>query len=374
MRRSTPRLGFAFLLAILWSGIAFCPLDASEKESMWVYVAGNGIHQYDFDLATGALLFRDSTDAAKPTFLAFCPNHHFVYGTGKSLSAFAIDPKSGKLSFLNAIDYQKHGLCHLTVDKTGNYVLCAGYGDGTVLVQHIEKNGHLGKQTALIQHQGSSVVKSRQNAPHAHSVNLDSNNQFAFVADLGTDDLFIYRFDATNGTLEPNNPASISLQPGAGPRHFAFHPNGHFAYVINELDSTVGAYRYDATIGRLKAIETLTTLPEDFQGKNSTAEVVVHPSGRFLYGSNRGHNSIALFAIDQTTGKLTFVDVTSTGGNWPRNFCVDPTGQFLLVANKKSNHVRVFRIDQQNGRLKSTSHSVEVPNPSCIRFLQPKTL
>ncbi len=373
MLRLPPFFCFALCLAVVLSSSTLRRIEASENKPMWVYIAGNGIHQYDFDLATGALQHRSSTEKAKPSFLAFHPGGQFIYGTGKGLSAFAIDQKSGKLSFLNAVPYQKQGLCHLTVDKTGNNVLCAGYGAGTVMVQRIEKDGRLGEQSTLVQHEGSSVVENRQKSPHAHSINLDSQNGFAFAADLGTDDIFIYRFDAASGTLEPNDPSSMPLKPGAGPRHFSFHPSGRFAYVINELDSTIGAYRYDATVGRLEEIETQTTLPSDFKEKNSTAEVVVHPNGRFLYGSNRGHNSIVVFAIDQTTGKLALVEHTSTDGNWPRNFCVDPTGQFLLVANRKSNNVHVFRIDQKNGGIKKTRHSVEVSNPNCIRFLRPKT-
>jgi len=359
-------------MATVWSSVLGSSF-ASAGETLWVYFAAEGIHQYRFDLETGALEPLSETQAAKPSFLAIHPNGRFLYGVGLNLSAFSIDQQSGELSFLNAIPYQKQGLCHLSIDKTGSHVLCAGYGAGTVIVQRLEEDGRLGKQTALVQHEGSSIVKGRQEAPHAHSINLDAGNKFAFAADLGTDDIFIYRFDAKAGTLKPAAQASISTKPGAGPRHFSFHPNGRFAYVINELDSTVGAYKYDAASGRLQEIETQTTLPADFTGTNSTAEVVVHPSGRFLYGSNRGHNSIAVFAINQTTGELTFVEHMSTGGKWPRNFCVDPTGQFLLAANQQSDNVRVFRIDQQSGKLKPTPHVAKVPHPNCIRFLRPKT-
>ncbi len=346
---------------------------AGDEDKIWVYFAADGIHQYSFDLSSGAMQPLSMTQDAKPSFLAIHPNEKFLYGCGGDLSALSIDPKSGELTFLNAIPYPKNSLCHLSVDATGSNVLGASYGAGTVLVQRIEEDGRLGKQTAFVHHVGSGLLPKRQKTPHAHSVNLDAGNKFAFVADLGTDDIFIYRFDAAKGTLEPSDQASISMKPGAGPRHFAFHPNGKFAYVINEIDSTIGAYRYDASAGRLEEIETQTTLPESFQGDNSTAEVVVHPSGQFLYGSNRGHNSIAVFSIDQATGKLTFLEHVLTGGDWPRNFCIDPTGQFLLAANQKSNNVRVFRIDSKTGRLTSTPHVAEVPGPNCIRFLRPKT-
>jgi len=359
-------------LTITWSSPTPSRAEKSpSSEKIWVYFAGEGIHLYRFDLQSGALEPLSKTQDAKPSFLAIHPNGRFLYGVGRGLSAFSIDQTTGELSFLSAIPYPKQGLCHLTVDKTGSNVLCAGYGAGTVLVHRIDEEGRLGEQSALVEHQGSSISESRQKEPHAHSVNLDAENNFAFAADLGTDDIFIYRFDAAAGILEPNDPPSISMKPGAGPRHFSFHPSGRFAYVINELDSTVGAYRYDPTAGRLEEIETQTTLPDDFTETNYTAEVVVHPSGRFLYGSNRGHNSLAVFAIDPTTGKLTFVEHTSTGGNWPRNFCIDPTGRFLLAANQKSDNIRVFRIDLHSGKLQSTSHVAEVPKPNCIRFLRP---
>lgn len=343
---------------------------ATANEKMWVYVAGDGIHLYDFNLKTGALVHLSENHEAKPSFLAIHPSGRYLYGAGKGLSAFSIDQKSGHLKFLNDVPYDKHGLCHLVVDKTGTNVLSAGYGAGTVVVQRIEKDGRLGEQSALMHHEGSSVLKSRQEAPHAHSVNLDANNGFAFAADLGIDKIIVYRFDAATGILTPAEQPSVSVKPGAGPRHFAFHPNGRFAYVINEIDSTVGAYRYDASAGRLEEIETKTTLPADFKETSYTAEVVVHPSGRYLYGSNRGHNSIVVFAIDPANGKLTFVEHTSTGGKWPRNFCVDPTGKFLLAANQQSNNIHVFRIDKQTGKLTPTSHVVEVSGPNCIRFLR----
>lgn len=346
---------------------------SQAEDSMWVYVAGDGIHQYSFDLDTGALEHLSSNQDAKPSFLAFHPSEQFIYGCGKNLCAFSIDPKTGELTLLNTVPYDKHGLCHLSVDKTGANVLSAGYGAGTVVVQRIAEDGRLGEQADLEQHEGSSVLKNRQEGPHAHSVNLDAENNFAFAADLGLDKILIYRFDAAKGKLEPSDQPWVATKPGAGPRHFSFHPNGRFAYVINELDSTVGAYRYDKTKGRLEEIETQKTLPADFERDNSTAEVVVHPSGRFLYGSNRGHNSIAVFGIDDVTGELTFVEHMPTGGKWPRNFCVDPTGKFLLAANQQSNNIHVFRIDGESGKLTPTPHAVDVSGPNCVRFLRPKT-
>jgi 6-phosphogluconolactonase len=230
-------------------------------------------------------------------------------------------------------------------------------------------DGKLGEATGFYQHQGSSVNPKRQEGPHAHSINLDAANRFAFAADLGLDKVLVYRFDPTHGTLTPNEPPSATVPPGAGPRHFAFHPSGKYAYVINEIGNTVTAFAYDAKSGTLRDLQNISTLPEDFKGTSYTAEVVVHPSGKFLYGSNRGHDSIAIFQIDQTTGKLTSVGQESTKGKTPRNFNVDPTGQYLLAANQGSNSIAVFRIDRLTGKLTATGQVLNVPAPVCIKFM-----
>ncbi|MFO0948496.1 MAG: lactonase family protein, partial [Planctomycetota bacterium] len=218
---------------------------------------------------------------------------------------------------------------------------------------------------------GSSVNKSRQEKPHAHSVNVDKAGRFAVVADLGLDQCLVYKLDPDTGTLEANDPPAVSVEPGSGPRHFAFHPSGKFAYVINEMASTLTALDYDADKGTLKPVQTLSTLPKGYDGKdNSTAEVQVHPSGKFVYGSNRGHNSIAIFAVDPKTGKLTYIGNESTQGKIPRNFGIDPTGSFLLAANQDSGTVVVFRIDPQTGLLKATGSVVEAPKACCVKFLE----
>ena len=208
----------------------------------------------------------------------------------------------------------------------------------------------------------------RQKAPHAHSINLDAANRFAVAADLGLDKVLVYRFDAVKGTLSPNEPPSTSVQAGSGPRHFAFHPNGRNAYVINEIASTVTAFQYDAAQGVLKEVQTLSTLPKGYTGDTSTAEVQVHPSGKFLYGSNRGHDSIAVFAIE-ANGNLRYVENTPTGGRTPRNFGISPDGKYLLAANQQSDNVVVFKIDSKSGRLTSTGNTLEVPSPVCVKFL-----
>jgi 6-phosphogluconolactonase len=229
----------------------------------------------------------------------------------------------------------------------------------------IEADGKLGPMSSFVQHKGSSVDPRRQSAPHAHSINLDRDNRFAFVADLGLDQVLVYRYD---GKLTPNDPPFAKVAPGSGPRHFAFHPNGKYAYVINEITKTVTAFRYDAAAGRLTEEQTISTVPDGVQG-GSTAEVVVHPSGKFLYGSNRGHNSIAVFRIDETTGRLTAGGHQGEGIQTPRNFTVEPGGRFLLVANQASDSVIVFAINQQTGALTPTGNRAEVGTPVCIRML-----
>jgi 6-phosphogluconolactonase len=338
-----------------------------------------GIYRLELDLQTGKLstpvLAGKSTN---PSFLALHPNGKYLYAVGEisdfgkkstgAISAFAIDDK-GDLKLLNQQSSEGAGPCHVVVDKAGKFVFCANYGGGSCAVLPIDKDGKLGKATAAVQHKGSSVNPARQRQPHAHSINLDPANRFAFVADLGLDKVLVYRFDADKGTLTANDPPAASVQPGAGPRHFAFHPTGKFAYVINELNNTVTGFRYDADKGTLTEIESVTTLPADFKGTSYTAEVVVHPSGKFLYGSNRGHNSIAIFRIDPETGKLTATGHQGKGIKTPRNFAVDATGKFCLVASQDGGTVQVFRIDPSSGALEPTGEEVRIAMPVCVRFL-----
>jgi 6-phosphogluconolactonase len=335
-----------------------------------------GIYAFEFNLQTGeASQPRLVAETPNPSFLAIHPSLRFLYAVNEiwggskegTVSAFAIQP-DGSLQFLNQQSSKGVGPCHLTVDKTGKFVLVANYGSGSVAVLPILPDGRLGEATCAIQHEGKSVNPQRQEGPHAHSINLDPANKFAIVADLGIDKLLVYQFDATKGTLKPNDPPFVATAPGAGPRHVAFHPNGKFVYAINELNSTVTAYRYDAAKGALSEIQTVSTLPEGFTGTNTTAEVQVHPSGRFLYGSNRGHDSIAIFAIDGE-GKLTPIGHQPTQGKTPRNFGIDPTGTYLLAANQDSDNLVVFRINSQTGKLELTGLTLEIPTPVCVKFL-----
>ena len=239
---------------------------------------------------------------------------------------------------------------------------------GSIASLPIAPDGKLRPPASVIQHTGSSVNKRRQTGPHAHSINIDPTNRFAIAADLGIDKLLIYKFDPAKGTLKPNDPPAVKLAPGAGPRHFAFAPKGKFAYVINELDSTVTTLAFDAAKGTLTKLQTISTLPPGCKTPNTTAEVQVHPSGKFLYGSNRGHDSLAIFAIDSESGELTPVGHQSTGGKTPRNFGIDPTGRFILAANQSSNNIVVFRFDQATGKLKPTGSEITVSSPVCVKF------
>ncbi len=346
------------------SQVAFS--DTPSPSKYWVFVgtytggtaASKGIYRFDFDAATGKLTNRALAGETKnPSFLAIHPNHRFLFAVtevesfqGRSsggISAFAIDSKTGNLKLLYQQSSGGAGPCHLIVDKDGGHVLAANYSGGSVCVLPIASDGRLQVATASQQHHGSSVNKQRQEGPHAHSINLDAANRFAVVADLGMDKLMIYKYDSHKGTLTPNDPPATNIAPGSGPRHFAFHPDGRHAFVINELTSTVTALDYDPDRGLLKPIQTISTLPADYLGDTTCAEVQVHPTGKFLYGSNRGHDSIAIFSINSETGGLKAIGHQSQDIKTPRNFTIDPTGNFLLVANQDSNSLVVFRIDSK---------------------------
>ena len=376
------------LISLLIFGSANASI-ANAKELM-VYFGtftkkgSKGIYVSRLDLTTGKLSApKLAVETTNPGFLAIHPNRKFLYAVGDlnppedkttsgGVNAFSIDSKTGKLTFLNQQSSSGRGPAHLVVDKSGRCVLVANYGGGSISAIPIQKDGRLGKPTASVQHTGSSVNPARQKDPHAHSINIDPENRFAFVADLGLDKVMIYKLDAAKGTLVAHDPAFASVTPGAGPRHFAFHSNGRFAYVINEMLCTVTAFSYDAKRGELKSVQEISTLPEGQKVEPglSTAEVQVHPSGKFLYGSNRGHDSIAVFAIDEKTGKLTSVQNESTQGKVPRNFGIDPSGKFLLAANQDSDTVVVFRIDPKSGRLEATGQKIDVPMPVCVKFVK----
>jgi 6-phosphogluconolactonase len=338
-----------------------------------------GIYSYRLKLASGALERVGVTKGVvNPSFLTIAPNGRWLYAVNETeefkgqpsgaVSAFAIEPKTDGLRLLNQQPSQGGAPCYVSVDRTGRFVLVANYVGGNVAVLPINVDGSLGAATSVMQHQGASVNHERQTGPHAHCIVLDVANRYAFAADLGTDKLMSYRFDAQQGKLRANNPPFVQTKPGAGPRHFTFHPNGRYAYLINELDATLTAFAYQRADGKLRPLQTVAALPKDFTGANTCADIHVAPRGRFLYGSNRGHDSIVVFRIEPRTGQLTYVEHVPTGGQTPRNFVIDPTGSFLLVANQQTDNIVSFRLDKETGRLQATGQMIEVPAPVCLRF------
>ena len=341
---------------------------------------GEGIYVYSLDVTSGALeLCSLAEGGPNPSYLAYDPSQRFLYAVNElkefegassgAVSAFSIGPESGHLTFLNRKPSLGTDPCHLTVDRTGRFVLVANFRSGSVCILPIREDGSLGDATDVIQHEGSSTDPVRQSGPHAHAVTIDETGRFVFVPDLGIDKLMVYTFDANRGKLTPNAVPWVELTAGAGPRQLVMHPGGGYAYLINELDSTMTAFRYDRDKGSLREIQTLSTLPEDFSGESNCAEVQISPSGKFLYGSNRGHDSIVTYAIDQADGLLTCVGHQSTQGKTPRHFAVSPSGEFLLAANQDTDNVVTFRLDRASGELVATGHTVNVPTPVCVKFL-----
>jgi len=341
------------------------------------YTSGKseGIYGYYMAPNVGGLNRFTSLKSVNPSFLAIDRSKQYLYAVnevgeyagkpGGGVSAFKIDGEGG-LRLLNEQATLGADPCYVTIDRNRRNLLVANYTGGSVTVLPIRSDGTLGMATDVKQHEGSGP-KQQQKGPHAHCVILDHSERHALVADLGIDKVVIYRFDSSKGKLNKHSVAE--LKPGAGPRHLTFHPNGKFLYAINELDSTITFFNYNERNGTLEQIETVSTLPGDFSGASYCADVHVSSSGRFLYGSNRGHNSIVVFEIDQRSGKPRLVEHVSTRGDWPRNFVLDPNNSILLVANQRSDNVVSFSIDRETGRLKPTSIVEQIPSPVCLKFL-----
>ncbi|MEN9572902.1 MAG: hypothetical protein RL514_757 [Verrucomicrobiota bacterium] len=343
-----------------------------------------GIYSFTFNATTGAVGQPElAGEVVNPSFLALHPNGKNLYAVGEvaavggkkggGVSAFAIQP-DGKLKLLSQASTVGAGPCHISVDKSGKVALAANYSGGSVVALPIKADGSVGEHTGFVQHEGKSVTK-RQSQPNAHSVNVSPDNRFAFVADLGLDKVLIYKLDAAKGTLTPNEPAFAAVPAGSGPRHFAFHPSGKFAYVINEMTLTMTAFSYDAAKGALTELHTVSTLPAaDGPGPKpgwSTAEVVAHPNGKFLYGSNRGHDTIAVFSV-AADGKIALVQNAAAEVKTPRNFNLDPTGQWLFTAGQGSDSLALFKVDQATGKLTATGTKLEIGQPVCVKFLAVK--
>jgi len=400
MRFDNP-MSFSSRQCLPWFLLALSLVTASAKDSpnnKYLLFVGTytgkdskGIYAYRFDAASSEFTpLGLAAETDNPSFLAIDPSRRFLYAVNEvsnykgassgAVTAFAINHQTGKLSFLNQVPSRGADPCYIAFDKTGKFALVANYTGGSVAVFDVQKNvqkdvqhdpphnGQIGETSAFIQDVGSSIDKQRQEGPHAHWIETTPDNRYALAADLGLDKLLIYRFNEATGALTANNPPYANLDPGAGPRHLAFHPNGKFAYVVNELQSTVTTFSYDGSRGRLQKLNSVSTLPKNFSGSNTAAEIKVNPNGKFLFASNRGDDSIAAFSID-TTGRLTLIDFFPAQGKTPRNFEIDPTGKLLLVANQDTNNIAVFRIDPRSGRLTSTNQTLNIFSPVCLKFM-----
>ena len=335
---------------------------------------GAGFSLAHFDTDTGALTQPEFLLTAKePAFFVLSPEGTRLYacnsGAPGGLSAYAVEPHTGRLTLLNRVLAGGGDTSFITLDHTGRFVFVANYDGGNVAAFALKPDGAIGDWTAFDQHSGRSVNLVRQTHAYAHAIVLDPTNRFALVPDLGLDRLYIYRFDERTGRLAPNDPPFAAIAPGSGPRHVRFHPNGRWVYLINEIASTIVAFHWAATTATLTPFQTVSALPADFTGDSTCAELEIHPNGRFLYCSNRGHDSLAVFAIDQETGRLVLVEHDSSGGKKPRNFALDPTARWIVVTNEDSSNAVVFRIDAATGRLTRTGDPVAVPSPFCERFL-----
>jgi 6-phosphogluconolactonase len=382
--KTTPRF-FAFLALTTSLAVLALAGAASRPAATHSYLAfvgtytnktdSKGIYAYEFDAETGKLSLKGvAAETPNPSFVVIHPNGKYAYAANETdnksmVTAFAIDAKSAKLTQLNQLPALGESPCHFSFDKTGKYLFVANYSSGSIAVFPILADGRLGEHTAMFRHKGTGPNKKRQEGPHAHWIEASPDNEFVLVADLGLDEIVSYRFDAAKGTLTPNDPAFAKLAPGAGPRHGVFSQNGRFFYVVNELNATVTAFAYDPRKGTLKDFQVVSTLPKGFRGRNDDAEIAMHPDGKWLFASNRGHDTIAVFAVDPSSGMLRPAGEFPTGGKEPRHFAIDPTGRFLLAENQLSNSVVVFRIDPATGALTQASKTDGVPSPVCLAFL-----
>ena len=384
--RSSCLIFAAILPALFTAPLPQSAKKASDPNGLLVFVGtytrqdSKGIYAFRFQPSTGKLTpIGLAAETDNPSFLAVHPNHRFLYAVNEistfegqsagSVSSFSIDAKTGMLTPINKTTTRGTIPAHLVVDQTGKSLVVANYGSGSVAAFPLNADGSIGPASAFVQHTGSSTGP-RQKGPHAHAVTLSPDNRFVFVPDLGLDQILSYRLDPAKATLTPNDPPFTPVTQGSGPRHFTFHPDGQSAYSLSEMGSLVTAFAYDRSAGTLKPLQTISTLPKDFTGTNNSAELEVHPNGKFLYASNRGHDSIAVFAIDPRAHTLTFVEHVPTQGKMPRNFAIDPTGAFLLAANQNTNNIVVFRIDQSTGRLTPTGDNITTPLPVSILFLR----
>jgi 6-phosphogluconolactonase len=383
-RIQKPIFHYVFTALIIWLSPQFV-VAQDNLVFFGTHSAGpeKGISVAHFNSKTGILTKPELlVEAPAPAYFIIHPNGKYLYVcnsndfskgyTGQTISSYRIDPEKESLTLLNQQSSGGADPSYICMDASKKFVLVANYKGGSVAVIAINHDGSLGEMTTNIKHEGRSLDTVRQTQPYAHSIRLDPTNRFALVADLGLDKLFVYRFNSTTGSLESNDPPFIKVSPGSGPRHIAFHPNGKFVYLVNEMASTVITYAWDSATGKLTELQTSSTLPPDFNGKNACAEIEVSPNGKFLYASNRGHESLAVFAIDNTTGKISLHENIPTQGKSPRNFEFDPTNKWLIVTNHNSDNALVFKVDNKNGHLTPTGEPVPIVYPFGIRVLPVK--
>ena len=379
------RIGGAGLLLV--AALTAAPREYFMYLGAYTFRDGKGVYAYRFNSETGKLTpLGLAAETVNPSFLAIHPNGRFLYAANEfpsnefppnpkkngSITAFSVDAKTGKLTALNTVSSGGAFVPHLAVADSGRTLVAVNYMSGSTVSFPIHADGTLGEVASLMQHSGSSIDPERQTGPHPHGVTFAPGNRFVIIPDRGIDKLMVYRLDAASSKLSANDPPFTKLEAGSGPRHFAFRPDGKFGYSINEIGSTVTVLRWDGKAGTLTAVQTLSSLPSPPPQGNTTAEVVIDRRGRFLYGSNRGHDSIAVFAIDGPTGKLTSVQDVPTEGRAPRNFAIDPTGGYLFAANQDSNNIVVFKIDPGSGKLSPTGDKYSASLPVCIVFLEVK--
>lgn len=365
----------------LMGALGGCASEETESEGLRVFVGtgandvDEGIYTLEFDSSSGSLAqVGDVTSIYNPTYLALAPDGGRLYSVSETTDSatvhtFAVEESGGTLTHRNSVPAQGGAPCYISVDATGQWVLTANYVGGNVAVFPVGEEGALGSAVQAVQHTGSGADPDRQAEPHAHYFKVDPQNRYALASDLGIDQVRIYPFDPAKGQLDTANVRSVSTPPGTGPRHLAFHPSGETVYLIGELNGTVTAYDYEAAEGRMSEKQTVSTVPDGFEGAARSADIHVHPSGDFLYASNRGDaNDIVHYSIDDDTGELTVAGRQKEHVRWPRNFAIDPSGHYLLVANRRADNIAVFRIDQEAGALTFTGHSVDVPAPTKIAF------
>jgi 6-phosphogluconolactonase len=384
---------------VFWVLFASTACFAASKNYLlfvgtYTNTGSKGIYAYRYDAESGKVTpLGLAAETASPSFLAVAPGREFLYAVNEihdykgeasgGLTAFAIDRKTGKLRELNHVSSHGADPCHISLDRSGKYVLVANYTGGNVAAFPLSADGHLGEASSVVQDEGTlGPKKDRQEKAHAHWIEASARNRFAYVADLGLDRVLIYKFDASKGVLSrgeasPGDTGSLTakdffsatLAPGSGPRHVAFSADGNFMYVLGELDSSVTVFVNDAK-ETYRSVQKISALPAEFSGQNDAAEIAIHPSGKFLYTSNRGDDSIAVFAIDRASGKLTFVERVPSGGKTPRNFAIDPTGKHLLAANEESGNIVEFQIDSATGKLTPAGEVAKVASPVCLVFVQ----